>query len=201
MKVKNIMKNTKFYLSWTTLSNVHKHPCWYFNTKILGMKEPENEFMIAGKKAHQQFALKIKNKEKLPCDLDFQEAEVHFRRPYNDRYIWHAYLDGVNYRSKALLELKTVNKRLWTNSDMDNSMQPVYYSWISSFSKVFLLTCKFDLSEPKVYYREYKEEDWQRAEKWAVKGLRIIEETDWKTLQCLGNCPFNTNCFIYQRNI
>ena len=188
----------KTIISFTTLNNVHKHPCWWLN-KQMGIEEEPNQFMIAGKKAHEQFALKIKNKEKLPFDLDFQEAEVHFRRSHNDQYLWHGWADGVNYKSKSLLEVKTVNKRVWTNSDMDRSMQPVYYSWISGFSKVFLLSCKFDFSEPKLYYREYTQDDWKKAEKWALEGLKIIEETDWKTLTCDASCPLGERCFIYAR--
>jgi hypothetical protein len=162
---------------------------------------PTNEFIEKGKAAHEQFALKIKNKEKLPCDLDFQKAEVHFRKPYNDHFTFHAYLDGVNYKSKSILELKTVSKRLWTNADVDKSMQPLYYSYISNFPHVFLLTCKFDLSEPKVYYREYKQEDWNRAEKWTLEGIKIIEGIDIRKIQCNGLCPFSADCHIYQKSL
>lgn len=181
-------------LSYTTLNNIHKFPCWYFNTKVMGMKEPENEYMIKGKESHKKF----QELKKLPYDLDFPSREVHFRKSHNAKYLFHGYADAVNYKSKSLLELKTVNKTLWTNSRMDASIQPIYYSWISGFQKVFLLTSHFNLDFPiPPFYREYTQADWKRAEKWAIEGIKIIETTDYKTLTCDGSCPLGQDCFIY----
>ena len=191
---------SKITLSFTALNNVHKFPCSWLN-KIMGIEQESNEYMIAGKAAHERIAKIIENKEKLPNDLDFQKAEVHFRKSHNEKYLWHGYADGVNYRSKSLLEVKTVSKNLWTNAQMDKSMQPVYYSWLSGFPNVFLLTCKFDLSSPKVYYRKYTQDDWKRAEKWALEGLKIIETTDWKTYKCDGSCYLKERCFLYDPSI
>lgn len=191
---------SKVIVSFTTLDNVHKHPCWYYNTKLMGLKQPENEYMAKGKKAHEEFANKIKNKEKLLFDLDFETPEVHFKRSYDDMFTLHGWADAVNYKSKTLLELKTVNSNVWTNARVDKTMQPSYYSWISGFRKVFILSCKFDFSEAKLYFREYLDNDWKKAEDWAVEGLNIIKNTDWSKITCDGTCPFGQECLIFKRS-
>ncbi len=182
-------------ISWTTLNNVHKFPCYYWNVKIMDMKYPETENMRKGKKAHEKFA----ELKKLPLDLDFPKREVYFRKSYSKDFFLLGYADAVNYRSKSLLELKTVNKTLWTNSRMDKSMQPVYYSYLSGLPNVFLLTCYFDLSSPKLFYRKYSPDDWKKVEKWIDEGVKIIEKTDWKHYKCDGSCPFGVECYFYDK--
>src|SRR3990167_6053048 len=189
------MKNN-ILLSFTTLNGTQRNTCFYYNRMLVGLKQPSNQFMEAGKATHEKFS-KLK---KLPFDLDFPSSEVHFKKPYKNGYILHGFADRANYKSKSLLELKSVSKKLWSNYDMDKSFQPVYYSFVSSFRKVFLLTTKFDLSEAKLFYREYTDADWKRVEKWTDEIINKIETVDWKTLTCDASCPYGQECRIYAKS-
>src|SRR3990167_4600638 len=195
---------SKVILSYTTIDNIHKASHTWIN-KVMGIETPTNEAMLKGKAAHEKIQAHVSGKTKiegLDLPMDFPTTEYHAQKPYNDYFSFHGYCDGVNFASKSILEVKTSGSKIWSQGDFDRSMQPMYYSYVTQFRKVYLITCKFDLSGLKVYTRQFTDEDWKRAEKWANEAIEIIEKGDFTgglddSGRCnLERCPYNSNCYF-----
>ena len=194
--------NKKVLLSYTTLNDLHKASHTWIN-KCLNIKKPVSEAMEKGKEAHAKLQAHVSHKTKidnLDLPMDFPTIEYHARKPYNDKFSWHGYCDGVNFASKSILEIKTSGSKTWSQGEFDRSMQPVYYSFVTQFKKCYLVTCKFDLSDLKVYYREFTEKDWERALTWGKEGIDIIEKGDFTggltDGKCIGYCSYGSACYF-----
>src|SRR3990167_4015008 len=197
---------SKVILSYTAIDNIHKASHTWI-CKTLGIETPTSEAMTKGKEAHAKIKAHVSGKTKiegLDLPMDFPKIEYHAQKPYNDTFSFHGYCDGVNFASKSILEVKTSGSKIWSQGDFDKSMQPVYYSFVTQFRNVYLVTCKFDLSGLKVYTRQFTNEDWKRAEKWANEAIEIIEKSDFKggldeSGRCLGwkgGCNYGENCYF-----
>ena len=190
----------KTLLSYTTISDYlqanHTYIC-----KQLGCVKPETEAMLAGREAHQVLQGHLLGEIKLPIDLDWNctDIEYHARKDADEEYQFHSYLDGVNWKSKVAFEIKTSGSNPWGQGQFNSSIQPKYYSWITGLKKFVFITCKFDLSGLKVFYKEMTDQDWKEAEDWAMKALKGIKAgefkggLDEKTGKCLG-CNYQQNC-------
>lgn len=193
----------KIILSYTVIDNIHKASHTWI-CKTLGIETPTSEAMLKGKDAHAKIQAHVSGKTKiegLDLPMSFPTIEYHAQKPYNDLFSFHGYCDGVNFASKSILEVKTSGSKIWSQGDFDMSMQPAYYSYVTQFRKVYLVTCKFDLSDMKVYSREFTDEDWGKAQKWAEEAITIIEKGDFtgglENGKCiLERCPYSENCYF-----
>ena len=189
----------KILLSYTTLDDYTRWSHTYIN-KLMGIKKEENEFMTKGKEAHKKLQDHMIGKTKLPIDLkwDITQAEYHARKDVDEKYQWHGYLDGVNFRSKLAVEIKTGSP--WSNRKFEEHIQPRYYSWVTGLRKFVFVTCHFDLSELKVYYKEMTNDDWKQAEGWAYAALKGIKDAEFKgglddDGYCIG-CSYGFACYF-----
>lgn len=187
-------------LSYTTINDLYQSPHSFIN-KQLGIKKPTNEYMEKGKKCHEEIQNHLRKtavNPKIQLDLDFTTIEYHCRKSHNKKYVFHGYCDAVNFASKTFLEIKSVNSKLWGNSQLESSMQPRYYSWVTGLRKMYLYTCLFDYSQSKLFYREFTDKDWEQAKKWAEGAVDIIEKGDLRSdlvnNKCNGICPYKQNC-------
>ena len=96
----------KTILSFTTLDNYTKASHTYIN-KVLGIVQPETEPMRAGKEAHKRLQEHLMGK-RLPIDLDWDctAVEYHAKKEADDEFLFHGFLDGVNWKSKTALKSK-----------------------------------------------------------------------------------------------
>ncbi len=196
---------SKVILSYTAIDMLHKCSHGWIN-KQLGIETPTSEAMQKGKDSHAIIQAHVSGKKKiegLDLPMDFPKIEYHAQKPYNDIFSFHGYCDGVNFASKSILEIKTSGSKIWSQADFDKSMQPMYYSFVTQLRRVYLVTCKFDLSNMKVYMREFSDKDWETAQKWAEEAIKIIEKGDFKggldeSGHCLGwqgGCNYAEKCF------
>lgn len=168
----------------------------------MGIKTPETDPMRKGKEAHEKLQRHILGIEKLPIDLDltFQRSEYHARKDEGD-YIYHGYLDCISFDSKTMCEIKTAGSKTWTLGDFEKHPQGAYYAWVTGMRKIFYVTCKFDLSDLKVYYKEFTDEDIEKSKQWAKEASQKI--TDGKLKEDLVDgacvnprCPYGSLCLF-----
>lgn len=196
-----MLKTNKILLSYTTMDDLYKSPHSWLN-KQMGLKKPESDAMKAGSEAHKRLQAHISGKkiDGIELDLDFPRAEYHARKDWDDKYTLHGYCDGVNFGAKTFVEIKTGGKKTWTNGDFERSIQPAYYSYVTGFRKCFLVTCLFDLSNMKVFYREFTDKDWKRAQDWVKGATEIIDKGNFKSDlvegKCIGWCNYGDNCYF-----
>lgn len=170
---------------------------------MLGIQTPTTEAMEKGKAAHIRLQNHVTHKETvagLDLPMDFPTVEYHAQRPASHDYMFHGFVDGINFASKSILEIKTSGSKTWSNQDFDRSMQPAYYSFVTGMRKCYLVTCFFDLSKLKVYFREFTDDDWKKAEAWANEGIAVIEKGDFtqgldENKKCMG-CNYGANCYF-----
>lgn len=186
-------------LSYTTINNIHIAPHSYLN-KLAGIKTPTSDVMNKGKEAHEKLQRHLLGIEKLPINLDlsFGRAEYHARKDEGD-FIYHGYLDCVSFDSKTMVEIKTTGSKTWTLGDFEKHPQGAYYSWVTGFRKIFYITCKFDLSDLKTYYKEFTDEDMERSKQWALEASSKITEgklkEDLVDNKCVNyRCPYGSQC-------
>lgn len=186
-------------LSYTTIDNLHKASHTWIN-KMLGLETPESEAMLKGKETHAKIQAHVSGKTKiegLDLPMDFPTIEYHCRLPAEEPYVFHGYVDAVNFASKSFLEIKSSNSHIWSQGDFDKSIQPAYYSWVTKIKKAYLVSCKFDLSNLKVYLWKFTDDDWAKAEKWANEGIEIIKSGEYQgglvNGKCTG-CNYGSNC-------
>lgn len=195
---------SKPILSYTTLSNLYVSPHSYLN-KQLSLKPPETEAMLKGRDLHkiiQDHLLGVKKDDRLSSlDWNFQKAEVHVKKDMGE-FLWHGYLDCCSYASKVFCEIKT-GKNPWNQSRFSSSPQPAYYAYVSGLHKTLFITCDFELGQLKTFYKEFSEEDLQKAKEWAEGAQRIIiegrlkedlTERDGKFYCENPACPYKENC-------
>lgn len=188
-------------LSYTAINDLYQSPHSWLN-KQMGIKKDKTEAMQKGTEAHEILQAHVSGIKKLDIDLDldFPKVEHHARKRWNDKFTLHGYCDGINFTSKVFLEIKTSGKKPWTNGQFERSMQPKYYSFVTGFRKAFLLTCLFNLSEMKTYYREFSDKEWKETEEWVAKAIDLIEHGDLKADlvdgKCQGWCPYRKNCYF-----
>ena len=169
---------------------------------MMGVQVPVNEAMEKGKSAHkviQDHCLGIKTTERLSdFDWKFSKAEHHAMMPYNDKFTLHGYIDMINYKSKVIAEIKTGTP--WSQSKFYKTMQWKYYSYVTGFRKILMVTCRFDLSEFKTFYAETSDADIAEAKKWAEYAITGIDKGIFKTdLDENGfcrndRCPYGELC-------
>lgn len=189
-------------LSYTTLSNYEKNHHTYLN-KIFGVKTIETDAMREGKRVHKLIQNHFLGIAKIPklstCPFDFDKAEYHARKPYSDDFLFHGFLDMVNFRMKSFLEIKTVTETLWTLGKFQNLMQWKYYSWVTNFPYVKFITSDFSLENIKYFTSEATQKDLEEAENWAMTQLEGIKSGKFKDDlidgKCHG-CAYSTNCLF-----
>lgn len=201
------MKST--ILSYTTLNNLHEASHTWVN-KMLDIKPEQTDAMRCGKLAHkmiQDHVSGVKKMENFNVEWDFPRIEYHCKLPFNSDFLFHGYCDGVNFKTKSFMEIKTSKSTLWSQGEFDRSMQPVYYSYVTKFPHAFFLTCLFIpqedgsvlLGPPRKFYRKFEPEEWEKARIWAEEGIKIIQSGDYTggldkdTGKCLG-CSYGRLC-------
>lgn len=188
-------------LSYTTMDDLYKASHNWIN-KAMDIKKPESEAMTAGKLAHQRLQAHISGGEQvtgLELPMNFPKIEYHARRPWDDQFTFHGYVDAANFASKSFLEIKTSGGALWSQGKFNASIQPAYYSWVTGLRKAYFITCHFDLSDLKIYTREFTDEDLKKAEDWAMGAIDIIKKGDFTgglvDGKCDGSCGY-PNCYF-----
>lgn len=189
-------------LSYTTLSNYEKAHHTYLN-KIFGVKTPETDAMREGKRVHKLIQDHFLGVHKLPqldaCPFDFDRAEYHARKPHDENFLFHGYVDMVNFKMKSFLEIKTVTKTVWTLGKFQNLMQWKYYAWVTNLNNAYFITCDFELNNMKYFTSEATEKDLKDAENWAMTQLEGIKsgklKDDLVDGKCQG-CNYGSSCLF-----
>lgn len=159
----------------------------------MGVKTPTTDAMNKGKEAHEKLQKHLLGIEKLPIDLDlsFTRSEYHARKDEGD-FIYHGYLDCISFDSKTMVEIKTSGNP-WSIGDFEKHPQGAYYAWVTGFRKIFYITCKFDLTGLKTYYKEFTEEDIEKSKQWAKEASSKITEGKLRD-DLIDNCCVNPRC-------
>lgn len=187
----------KTLLSYTTLDNYTKASHTYIN-KVLGIAVPKSDAMEKGTEAHKRLQSHLMGQEKLPIELDWNctAVEYHAKKDADAEFVWHGFLDAVNWKTKTAFEIKTGGTP-WGQGQFNASIQPKYYSWVTGLRKFIFITCHFDLSGLKVFSKEMTDEDWKEAEEWAMKALAGIKAGEFsgglENGKCTG-CNYGANC-------
>lgn len=192
----------KITLSYTAINNFLISPHSWLN-KQLGVQTITTPAMEAGKEAHkiiQDHCLGKKKDDRLKdFSWKFTSAERHVGKQYNDKYNLHGYIDLMGFNNKVICEIKTGNP--WSQQRFYDSMQPLYYSYLTSFRKILFVTCRFDLSDFKTYYREVTEKDIEKIKAWIEKAVNGIEAGNFKEDLVDGlctrfDCPYGEACYF-----
>jgi hypothetical protein len=193
------MKN--LFLSYSTLDALIKHPHTYL-CKAMGIEQPVNEYMEAGKIAHKivtDHVCGIKKDSRVTIDLEFTNPEYKCFTDYRDNYSLYGFCDAVNFKSKAIMEYKTSTKP-WSQQRFDDLIQIPFYGLATNFRKVFMVTSTAELTNFKVFYKEITDADIQKAKDFIEKGISIIEKGDFKSDlvdgHCDGSCIYGQNCYF-----
>jgi len=190
----------KLYLSYSTLHDLIEHPHTYLD-KAMGILQPENEYMIAGREAHKVFTdhiCGIKKDPRITVDLEFQKPEYKCFTEYRDNYSLYGYVDAVNFASKSICEYKT-SSTPWSQAKFDATMQIPFYALATNFRKVFMVTSTAKFENFKVFYKEITDQDIQKVKEWIESGIKIIESGDFTSDlidgKCSG-CNYGANCYF-----
>lgn len=188
-------------LSYTTLSDYEKSHHTYLN-KIFGAKKPSSESMEKGKvlhKAIQDHILGVQACDKLSgFPWGFDRAEYHAKKKHDDEFTFHGYVDMVNFKLKAFLEIKT-GREAWTLGRFQRLMQWKYYAWVTNLTNAHFFTCDFDMNNQKHFTSEATQKDLEEAENWAMTQLEGIKsgklKDDLVDGKCQG-CTYGTACLF-----
>jgi CRISPR/Cas system-associated exonuclease Cas4 (RecB family) len=196
-----MQKKTKISLSFSTLNDLYICPHSYAN-KALGIEKPVNEYMLAGKAAHEIIEDHLIGK-KLDSRLAalkwrLQRKEWHSTIVYNEKYNLHGFTDAIAFNSKLFCEIKT-STNPWSQGQFNDLMQWRVYALMTGFRKVLFITCRADLSGLRTYYWTISEKDVEKAKAWIDGGIEIIEKGDFLSdlvnNKCVNyNCPYGINC-------
>lgn len=193
----------KLYLSFSTLDALIKHPHTYL-CKAMGIEQPVNEYMEAGKIAHKivtDHVCGIKKDPRVMIDLEFTNPEYKCFKDYRDNYALYGFCDAVSFKSKSIMEYKTSTKP-WSQQRFDDLIQIPFYSLVTEFRKIFMVTSTSDLINFKVFYKEVVDKEIQKAKDFIEQGIAIIEKGDFTSDlvggKCDGSCNYRINCHFYK---
>jgi len=168
----------------------------------MGIEQPVNEYMEAGKVAHKivtDHVCGIKKDPRVTLDLQFTNAEYKCFTDYRDNYSLYGFCDAVSFKSKSIMEYKTSSKP-WSQQRFDDLIQIPYYSLATNFRKIFMVTSTAQLENFKVFYKEINEADIQKAKDFIEQGIAIIEKGDFRSDlidgKCDGSCNYGPKCYF-----
>jgi hypothetical protein len=175
-------------LSYSTMNSLILSPHTYFN-KLRGLKTYSIPAFEAGKKCHGIIQRHVSGAELHPLlenlpifsmveTVDF-DPKMKFEFPFNDKYVIHGFIDGLNPDTKEMLEIKTGKQ--WSAADFAKLIQwKIYCMAKPEYQKIWLINTPSDpeqwnRSTTKVFNTLTTPKDILNAKEFIEHAIFVIE--------------------------